>query len=218
MMNETTIKYLSKKLRNPIKSKFNFEDISRPSGVRVGIQIGYIWQLFNLMASGLSTNGHTPRIADNNLEKIDYDGIDLMISLIAQEFYDNNEQFFSLNIMNDVLQAYEIHMDKVTLSLRLKKLVRTDYLEQVSFESLSSANQLLISDNNRIKIVYHLSPNQLKRFDVAYENSKENDNELTASASAPLYDFVKCMQFALLELPNEVKIEISDSLINSIKD
>ncbi len=218
MMNETTIKYLTKKLRQPIKSKFNFEDISRPSGVRVGIQIGYMWQLYNLMASSLRTNGHTPRIANNNVEKIDYDGIDLMISLIAQEFYDNNEEYFSLNIINDVLQAYEIYMDKVTLSLRLKKQVRSDYLEQVSFDSLSSANQILISDNNRIKIVYHLSPNQLKRLNQAYENSKDNDTELTASASAPLYDFVKCMQFALLELPKEVKIEISDTLINSIKD
>lgn len=218
MINETTKRYLTNKLtKTNTKSMINFDDINRDAGVRIALQFGYIWQLINLMSQGLAIEGHTPKLVNSKKYYTGFDGIDLILSLIVQEFYDNEEEYFSLNIMHAALNAYEIHMDKVTLSLRINRLVEKNYIELVTFASLSEANKKLISDNNRIKNVYHLHPEQLINLNKAYSKAKNKDGELTASVSAPLGDFIKCMQFALLELPDDLKIEISDNLLNSIK-
>lgn len=218
MINETTKRYVTKKIKKiNHNSTVNFEDLNRESGVRIALQFGYIWQLINLMSQSLAIAGNTPSLQTNQIYYKNYDGIDFLISLIVQEFYDNEEEYFSLNIMHEALHAYEVHMDKVTLSLRINKFIERRYIELVPFSSLSENNKKLISDNNRIKNVYHLHPEQLHNFTIAYEKSKKEDGQLTASQAAPLGDFIKCMQFALLELPDNIKIEISDTLINSIK-
>jgi hypothetical protein len=225
MINETTYSYLRKKLVTKKSFPYGFEDLSRETGVTLALQLVYIWQLINLMAAGVGQEGQTldkehisTTFDKNNTYDNDFDPIDLILCLLIQEFHDNDEEYFSLNIMKVILSAYEVHMDNVTLGLRLKKLVSTQYLEQSKFSDLNSEDKKLISNNNRIKIVYRLHPAQKKRFDDAYIKSKDEDFTVTASASSPLGDYMDAIKKILLLMPDEFKQDLAEELVDSIKD
>jgi hypothetical protein len=217
MINETTHIYLQKKLKIKKSNACGFEGLSRETGTLLALQLVYIWQLINLMAAGCGHQGITLNKTKLKLDN-EFDPIDLTLCLLIQEFHDNDEEYFSLNIMKSILSAYEIHMDNVTLGIRLKKLVSSDFLEQSKFKDLSEDNKKLISNNNRIQIIYRLHPLQKEKFNAAYLRTTEEDFTFSSSDASPLCDYTNSMKKALLLMPDDFKQDFAEELVNSIAD
>tara|TARA_R110002153_G_scaffold96246_1_gene230505 strand:- start:72 stop:590 length:519 start_codon:yes stop_codon:yes gene_type:complete len=171
------------------------------------------------MSHSIAVSGHNLNNQYNCDYDSSYDPLDLLICLLAQNYYDNDEKYFSLNNMLDSLNAYGFLMDRVTLSLRMKKLVNLRYIDKSTFKSLTEADKKLISQNNRIKIVYRVNQKTIDDIENSYAdyNRDLSDTTVVASITTPLNLFVEAMERSLMSLPDSYKLEIADRLSESLK-
>tara|TARA_R110000787_G_scaffold33724_1_gene88117 strand:+ start:3667 stop:4335 length:669 start_codon:yes stop_codon:yes gene_type:complete len=221
MVNNSTSDSLRKRLKvkKPYTDNCSFESIGRTAGVNFTLQLVYVWQLINIMSHSIAVSGHNLNNQYNFDYDSSYDPLDLLICLLAQNYYDNDEKYFSLNNMLDSLNAYGFLMDRVTLSLRMKKLVSLRYIDQSTFKSLTEADKKLISQNNRIKIVYRVNQQTIDDIENSYAdyNRDLSDTTVVASITTPLNLFVEAMERSLMSLPDSYKLEIADRLSESLK-
>tara|TARA_R110001606_G_scaffold174614_2_gene321180 strand:- start:300 stop:968 length:669 start_codon:yes stop_codon:yes gene_type:complete len=221
MINNSTSDSLRKrlKIKKPYSTDCSFESIGRPAGVSFTLQLVFVWQLINIMSHSIAVSGHNLNTSYKDDYDTSYDPLDLLICLLAQNYYDNDEKYFSLNNMLDSLNAYGFLMDRVTLSLRMKKLVVLKYIDQCPFKTLSEVDKKLISQNNRVKIVYRINQVALDAIENSYAeyNTGLKDTTVVASLTAPLNLFVEAMERSLMSLPDSYKLEIADRLSESLK-
>ena len=159
MINNSTSDSLRKrlKIKKPYSTDCSFESIGRPAGVSFTLQLVFVWQLINIMSHSIAVSGHNLNTSYKDDYDTSYDPLDLLICLLAQNYYDNDEKYFSLNNMLDSLNAYGFLMDRVTLSLRMKKLVVLKYIDQCPFKTLSERSLMSLPDSYKLEIADRLS-------------------------------------------------------------